>query len=93
MLIFGGILLDKFGVRFTGLGASLTMIVGTVLQYIAIAEVFPMDGFIFGFKTQIAIGAVGFAVFGVGVEVAGITVSKIIVKWFKGKEMALAMGR
>jgi len=34
----------------------------------------------------------GFAIFGVGVEVAGITVSKIIVKWFKGKEMALAMG-
>ncbi len=36
--------------------------------------------------------ALGFAIFGVGVEVAGITVSKIIVKWFKGKEMALAMG-
>ncbi len=34
----------------------------------------------------------GFAIFGVGVETAGITVSKIIVKWFKGKEMALAMG-
>ena len=34
----------------------------------------------------------GFATFAVGVEVAGITVSKIIVKWFKGKEMALAMG-
>ena len=34
----------------------------------------------------------GFATFGVGVEVAGITVSKIIVKWFKGKELALAMG-
>ena len=31
-------------------------------------------------------------IFGVGVEVAGITVSKIIVKWFKGKELALAMG-
>jgi Na+/melibiose symporter-like transporter len=35
---------------------------------------------------------VGFAIFGVGVEMAGITVSKTIVKWFKGKEMALAMG-
>jgi nitrate/nitrite transporter NarK len=34
----------------------------------------------------------GFAIFGVGIEVAAITVSKIIVKWFKGKEMALAMG-
>jgi len=92
MLIFGGLILDKMGVRFTGLGASLTMIVGTALQYIAIAEIFNMDGAIFGIRTQIAIGALGFAVFGVGVEVAGITVSKVIVKWFKGKEMALAMG-
>jgi len=35
---------------------------------------------------------VGFAIFGVGIEMAGITVSKTIVKWFKGKELALAMG-
>ena len=92
MLILGGLILDKMGVRFTGIGASLTMIVGTVLQYIAIEQVFPMDGQIFGMPTQIAIGALGFGIFGVGVEVAGITVSKVIVKWFKGKELALAMG-
>lgn len=92
MLIFGGIILDKMGVRFTGLGASLTMLVGTLFQYAAIEGLFPMEGEIFGVKTQIAIGAFGFAVFGVGVEVAGITVSKVIVKWFKGKELALAMG-
>lgn len=92
MLILGGLILDKMGVRFTGIGASITMLIGTVFQYIAIEEVFPMDGMMFGVKTQIAVGAFGFAVFGVGVEVAGITVSKIIVKWFKGKELALAMG-
>jgi predicted MFS family arabinose efflux permease len=45
-----------------------------------------------GMKAQVVIAALGYAVFGVGVEVAGITVSKIIVKWFKGKELALAMG-
>ena len=38
------------------------------------------------------IASLGYAIFGVGVEIAGITVSKIIVKWFKGKELALAMG-
>ncbi|MEZ5195652.1 MAG: MFS transporter [Bacteroidales bacterium] len=92
MLIFAGIILDKLGVRFTGIGASLTMLIGTVFQYIAVAQVFPMEGMILGFKTQIAIGALGFGIFGVGVEAAGITVSKIIVKWFKGKELALAMG-
>ena len=92
MLIFAGIILDKMGVRFTGIGASLTMIAGTLLQYLAISQIIPMEGMILGFKTQIAIGALGFGIFGVGVEAAGITVSKIIVKWFKGKEMALAMG-
>ena len=92
MLIFGGLILDKMGVRFTGIGASITMVIGTIFQYIAIEQVFPMEGLIFGIKAQVAIGAFGFAVFGVGVEVAGITVSKVIVKWFKGKELALAMG-
>lgn len=47
---------------------------------------------LFGFKMQVTLAALGYAIFGVGVEIAGITVSKIIVKWFKGKEMALAMG-
>jgi len=36
--------------------------------------------------------SVGFMIFGCGVEMAGITVSRGIVKWFRGKEMALAMG-
>lgn len=92
MLIIVGIILDKKGVRFTGIGASITMIIGTFFQYAAIEQIFPMEGTIFGIKSQIALGAFGFAVFGVGVEGAGITVSKIIVKWFKGKELALAMG-
>jgi len=94
MLIFGGIILDKFGVRFTGLGAAITMIIGTGFQYAAIENLFNYapDALILGVKAQIAIGAFGFAVFGMGVEIAGITVSKIIVKWFKGKELALAMG-
>jgi len=92
MLIFAGIILDKVGVRLTGLAASLTMIVGTILQYLAVAQIIPVEGMFLGIKTQIAIGALGFGIFGVGVEAAGITVSKIIVKWFKGKELALAMG-
>lgn len=92
MLIFAGIILDKIGVRFTGIGASLLMIIGTFLQYLAVAEIISPEGTVIGLKTQIAIGSLGFGIFGVGVEAAGITVSKIIVKWFKGKEMALAMG-
>ena len=91
-LIFAGIILDKMGVRFTGMGACLLMVFGCGLKYYAISTTFPEGALLFGFKMQVALAALGYAIFGVGVEIAGITVSKIIVKWFKGKEMALAMG-
>jgi MFS family permease len=96
MLIIGGIILDKMGVRFTGLMAAMIMVTGTAIKYWAVST-HSLDGVvwsIFGFeaKAQVFIAGLGFAIFGVGVEVAGITVSKIIVKWFKGKELALAMG-
>ncbi len=93
MLIFGGIILDKMGVRFTGLGACILMVIGCGIKYGAISGLFPLEGtVIVGMKGQVAVAALGYAIFGVGVETAGITVSKIIVKWFKGYEMALAMG-
>ncbi len=92
MLILGGIILDKMGVRFTGLMSAGVMVVGASIKYWAISHVFPEGAMIFGYKSQVVFAAGGFAIFGVGVEVAGITVSKIIVKWFKGYEMALAMG-
>jgi len=92
MLIFGGIILDKMGVRFTGLMSSGIMVIGASIKYYAISTTFAPDAMIFGLKMQVAIASAGFAIFGVGVEIAGITVSKIIVKWFKGHEMALAMG-
>ncbi|MDD4008557.1 MAG: MFS transporter [Fermentimonas sp.] len=92
MLIFGGIILDKLGIRITGLGATALMVVGTAIKYWAISTN-TLDGTIlFGLKAQLFWACIGFAVFAVGVEVSGITVSKIIVKWFKGKEMATAMG-
>ncbi|MDR1981140.1 MAG: MFS transporter, partial [Tannerellaceae bacterium] len=92
MLIFGGIILDRMGVRFTGVGACLLMFAGCLVKYLAIAGYFGVEGEILGMKTQVALASLGYAIFSVGVEVAGITVSKVIVKWFKGKELALAMG-
>ena len=96
MLILGGIVLDRMGVRFTGVGAASVMVLGAALKFWAVST-HSLDGVVwhilwFDIKAQILMAALGFAIFGVGVEVAGITVSKIIVKWFKGKEMALAMG-
>ncbi len=95
-LIIGGIIADKMGVRFSGLMAASIMVAGTALKYWAVST-HALDGQVwhilwFDIKAQVFMAALGFAIFGVGVEVAGITVSKIIVKWFKGKEMALAMG-
>ena len=92
MLIFGGIILDKLGVRITGVGAAAVMVVGAAIKYWAVSDGTLRGQTLFGLDAQVFWASIGFAVFAVGVEVAGITVSKIIVKWFKGKELATAMG-
>ncbi len=93
MLIFGGMILDKMGVRFTGVASCSVMVIGCAIKYAAIAGyIGDMHSTMFGIHTMVLYASLGYAIFGVGVETAGITVSKIIVKWFKGKEMALAMG-
>ena len=98
-LILSGIILDKMGIRFTMITAGLTMVIGGALKFFALTDAFAVTGFanwLGSFAPSIPASAklafVGFAIFGVGVEMAGITVSKTIVKWFRGKEMALAMG-
>jgi nitrate/nitrite transporter NarK len=96
MLIFSGIILDKLGIRFTGLAATIIMVIGTGINYWAMTSISPSLNthiFLFGdIKTQVLISCLGFATFGIGSEATGITISKAIVKWFKGKELALAMG-
>lgn len=95
MLIFGGMILDKMGVRFTGVFAVSVMIVGVFIKWFGISHDFGGETVsILGsdWSYPLLVASFGYALFGVGVEIAGITVSKIIVKWFKGKEMALAMG-
>ena len=57
MLIFGGIILDKMGVRFTGMGACLLMVFGCGLKYYAISTTFPEGAMLFGFKTQVTLAA------------------------------------
>ncbi len=96
MLIFSGIILDKLGIRFTGLAATGIMVIGTGINYWAMTSL-PSDAVVmiplYGqMKTQVLFSCLGFALFGVGSEATGITLSKAIVKWFKGKELALAMG-
>ncbi|MGL5015058.1 MAG: MFS transporter [Bacteroidales bacterium] len=95
MLIFGGMILDKMGVRFTGAMSLGIMVTGIGMKYWAITSLVPTEMVtIFGNQLglQVLMASIGYAIFGVGIEIAGITVSKIIVKWFKGKELAMAMG-
>ncbi len=62
------------------------------LNYIPIFDELGVSPFYEGMPASAKLAACGFMIFGCGVEMAGITVSRGIVKWFKGREMALAMG-
>ena len=90
MLFFGGIILDKCGIRFTGLMSTSLMFIGAMIKWYAVNRGFEDE--VFGLPTQVAIACLGFAIYGVGCEIAGITVTKVIAKWFTGHELALAMG-
>ena len=95
LLFIGGIILDKFGIRFTGVLSTVLMFGGAIIKWWAVGHEFtgmvhvPFFG---DFHQQVVFAALGFAIYGVGCEIAGITVSKVIVKWFTGHELALAMG-
>jgi MFS family permease len=98
-LIVCGMLLDKWGVRFTGTLFVTLMVVGSIIVTYAVSPAFS-ESFVAGFvgntlgfeKPSLATAYVGCALFGLGSEIAGVAVTKSIAKWFKGKEMALAMG-
>ncbi|MBR4129859.1 MAG: MFS transporter [Bacteroidaceae bacterium] len=62
------------------------------LNYIPVFDELGVSPFYEGMPASAKFAACGFMIFGCGVEMAGITVSRGIVKWFKGREMALAMG-
>ena len=68
------------------------MVIGTAIKYWGISSPALEGVTIFGLDGRLFWACIGFATFAVGVEVTGITASKIIVKWFKGKELAMAMG-
>ena len=98
-LIFAGIILDKMGIRFTGILSASLMVAGAVIKYIGISDWFQttemcawLNSWWVALPGSAKMASLGFMIFGCGCEMAGTTVSKAIAKWFKGKEMALAMG-
>lgn len=98
-LIIAGVILDKMGIRFTGTLSASVMVIGACIKLYAISDMFqgtPFDLWLSSWWTEMPgsakLAALGFMIFGCGCEMAGITVSKTLAKWFEGKEMALAMG-
>ena len=84
-LIVCGALLDKFSVRLVGSIFVGMMVGGAALVTFAISAGFAP-------KTSLTIAYIGCMLFGLGSEIAGVSVTRSIAKWFKGKNMALAMG-
>lgn len=98
-LILAGIILDKMGVRFTGMLSASLMFIGACIKYYGVSDAFIgtgaeawLNSWWVSFPASAKLASLGFMIFGCGMEMAGITVSKTIAKWFEGKEMALAMG-
>ncbi|HEY5509142.1 MAG TPA: MFS transporter [Paludibacter sp.] len=100
MLIFSGMILDKLGTRFTGFLAIFIMLFGAGIKYWAISGhvagtlEFSIGSWqVFNGTAKSALYAgLGFGIFGVGCEMFGIAANKAVVRWFRGKEMALAIG-
>ena len=98
-LIFAGIILDKMGIRFTGLLSASLMFIGACIKFYGMSDAFLASSLnetltswgIMGMQGSAVMACLGFMIFGCGCEMAGTTVSKAIAKWFKGKEMAMAM--
>ena len=84
-LIICGALLDKFGVRLVGSIFVGMMVFGAALVTFAISAGFEP-------KTSLRVAYIGCMLFGLGSEIAGVSVTRSIAKWFKGRNMALAMG-
>ncbi len=98
-LIIAGFILDKTGIRFTGVLSASLMVVGAAIKLYGISSWFTGSGleqwlnsWWISIPASAKMASLGFMIFGCGCEMAGTTVSKAIAKWFKGKEMALAMG-
>lgn len=98
-LILAGIILDKCGIRFTGTLSASLMVAGAAIKYVAVSDWFQatdfcnwLNSFWIALPGNAKLACLGFMIFGCGCEMAGITVSRAIAKWFAGKEMALAMG-
>lgn len=87
-----GATINWYAVTEQFMGSNLETWFNNNLNYIPGFDELGISPFYEGMPASAKFAAIGFMIFGCGVEMAGITVSRGIVKWFKGREMALAMG-
>ena len=87
-----GAIIKWYAVTDGFVGSGLETWFNNHLNYIPLFDELGVSPFYEGMPASAKLAACGFMLFGCGVEMAGITVSRGIVKWFKGREMALAMG-
>ena len=87
-----GAIIKWFAVSESFIGSGLETWFTQNLNYIPLFDELGVSPFYRGMPASAKLAACGFMIFGCGCEMAGITVSRGIVKWFKGREMALAMG-
>ena len=87
-----GAVIKWYAVSDSFAGSGLETWFNENLNYIPVFDELGVSPFYEGMPASAKFAACGFMIFGCGCEMAGITVSRGIVKWFKGREMALAMG-
>ncbi|MRT93487.1 MFS transporter [Ancylomarina sp. 16SWW S1-10-2] len=100
MAVVGGIVLDKLGIRRTGFMFVSFMAFGALVTAYGASDIYSNGGWGYGFMSsflpnyspQLKMMLLGRFLFGLGAETSIVVISKIIVKWFKGKELALAFG-
>lgn len=100
MAVIGGVILDKIGIRKTGFMFVFFMAFGALLTAYGASEYYGnggagyglMQSFLPNYTPQLKMMLLGRLFFGLGAETSIVVVSKILVKWFKGKDLALAFG-
>jgi nitrate/nitrite transporter NarK len=100
MAVIGGIILDKLGIRRTGFMFVFFMALGAVLTAYGASDFYGaggvgysfMSSFLPNYSPELKMMLLGRFFFGLGAETSIVVVSKILVKWFKGKNLALAFG-
>jgi len=100
MAVIGGVILDKLGIRRTGFVFVFFMAFGAVLTAYGASDIYRADGigytfmqsFLPDYSPELKMMLLGRFFFGLGAETSIVVISKILVKWFKGKDLALAFG-